>query len=185
MLYSYTCYGSPLTDFSPGSTMLDLSWKPATFEGKNVFDFSVSTGMGNRWAVNYRQMNYDTTYNAVEYSAKNKELNVIYQLNKNVLLYTGYSMTKGSNKNMGKAIDDKNVPQVGAIAMKKLNDTLTLYSILGGGNNVANVEFGLSYQVNPVMEITSTYRHFTVEKVGQTKVKENFRGFGFGITNKM
>lgn len=185
MLCSHICFASPLEDFSQGRTAIDLSWKPVTFEGSNVFDFSVSTGLGNNWAVNYRQINYDTSYEALDYSAKNRELNLIYKVNENVQLYTGYSKTTGYNKTVGEDSQDKNVIQVGAIATKKLSDRMTLYTILGGGINVANVEFGLSYQICPVIEITSTYRHLSVEKIGPSKVKENFRGFGMGVTYKM
>ncbi len=93
-------------------------------------------------------------------------------------LYIGHSHTESE-------AGHKSVVQAGVIAARKLSDRVTLYTILGAGRDVVNVEFGLSYRLRPDLELTTTYRHLTVEKVGRASAKENFRGFGLGVTWKI
>ncbi len=185
MLLSQVCLASPLDNFKPGSMAVDASLKPYTFEGSNAWDISITAGLNKNWAVAGRQTRYDAGYAGVNYRITNQELNLIYKVNDQLQLYTGYSHTSGIRQSTGLNTADKDVFQAGVIATKKLDKRTTLYTILGGGKNVANVEFGLSYQLAPHLELTTTYRHLTVEKVGSATVKENFRGFGMGLTYKI
>jgi opacity protein-like surface antigen len=79
---------------------------------------------------------------------------------------------------------DKNVLQTGVTGTKRLSDKVRIYTILGGGDNFTNVEFGAAYALSPSMELNGIYRHLTVEKVGSANIKANLHGFGLGITYK-
>lgn len=181
LLMSAAGHASPLRDFTPGRWAVDLNWKPYTYVGENAFDLGVTAGLGNNWAVAYRQMDYDTAGNPGDYRVKSRDINLVRKMSDSFQLYAGCSRITGHVKG-GPPLAAKTVAQLGAIVTRKLNDRLTLYGILSGGSNVTNVEFGLSYRISPSLELTSTYRHLTVEKVGPTRAKENFRGFGLGIT---
>jgi hypothetical protein len=184
-LLSGTGQASPLDDFAPGRWAVDLSWKPHVYMGANAFDFGVAAGLGNNWAVAYRQIGYDTAGESGDYRTTSRDLCLVRKLGDGLQLFVGGSRTTGRGQGSGDALAAKTVLQAGAIAIRKLSDRLTLYGILGGGSNVTNVEFGLYYRISPSLELTSTYRHLTVEKVGSARAKENFRGFGLGVTVKI
>ncbi|MDR7867080.1 MAG: hypothetical protein RIN56_09670 [Sporomusaceae bacterium] len=171
---------SPLQDFSSGRLALDLNWKPYSFSGGHAAEFGVTAGLGGHWALAFRQINFDTAGHTRDYGTHNREINLIRKLGDGLQLYVGHSRTCG-----GAGINAKNVLQAGVIAARKLGDRYTLYAILGGGKNVANIEFGLSYRLNPHLELTSTYRHLTADKIGEGAPRHNYRGFGLGLTWKI
>jgi len=183
LLLFQTGYASPLNDFSQGSTAVDLARSVSHLRyGGSGWDFSVTTGLGNEWAVKYRQINYDTEYSGDSYAAKSGDLQLIYKADDAIQFYLGYSRTMGYDKTIGQGIADKNALVVGTIATHALSKRTKLYAILGGGENVTNIEFGLSFQLKPGVELTPSYRHLTVEKVGPTRIKENYRNFNLGLT---
>lgn len=182
VILSQVCYASPLNDFTRGITVVDLNSNIHTFLGTNCFDVTISRGLGNGWATSSRLTGYDTSYNASAYRVRNREINILRKINDNLQIYAGYSKTTGYDKLVGHDLTDKDVVQAGIIASKKLGDKLILYTILGGGRNVTNIEFGLSHKLNSALELTTTYRHLTVEKVGPSQAKENLRGFGLSLT---
>ncbi len=180
------CFASPLANFSKGAVAVDLEWSAHASQGTNTTNnFGITTAVGDRWAINYRQTNYDPKDESLAFHAKNKEVNLIYKIHDNLQLYSGYSRTSATNETTGLELPDKNVVQIGAIVTKKLSERTTLYTILGGGKNVTNIEFGLSYQLQPGVELTSTYRHFSAEKAGPAENKLNLRGFNLGMTWKI
>lgn len=184
--FSSMCFASPLDNFSKGAVAVDAQWSVHGFQGTNSdTNFGITAALGDNWAVNYRQTDYKPNDSISTFKAKNRELNLIYKVKDNLQLYGGYSKTSSTDLFSGLALPDKNVAQIGAIALKKLGDRTTLYTIIGGGKNVTNIEFGLSYQLYPGLELTSTYRHLSVEKVGPLSNKLNLRGFGLGATWKL
>jgi hypothetical protein len=176
---------SPLTDFSQGRVAVDLMWQPHTFEGTYAFAGSATVGLGGNWAIGYRQLGYEVSTPAGDWRTRNQEINLIHKLREDIQLYAGYARTTGSGLHGSRGLDTKKVLQAGAILSKKLGDRTVAYAILGGGANLTNIEFGLSWQMEPGLELTATYRHLTVEKVGPVGAKENFRGFGAGLTWKI
>lgn len=186
LLYCPAGYASPLQDFSRGHMAFDVNWKPDAFRGgTNKWEISGTAGLDGRWAVNYRQINFSPKFENCELSTSNKELNLIYKVNPNIQLYTGYSMTKGHETLSGNHIPDKKTVQGGIIGMKNLGHSTTLYGILGGGNHTDNIEFGLSYQLQKNLEITTSYRHLEFKRIGSEHYEEDFRGFGVGFTYKL
>ncbi|MDR3589561.1 MAG: hypothetical protein P4N41_07835 [Negativicutes bacterium] len=180
----FPCPGaaSPLTDFSRGAAAVDVSYNIHTFEGfNNSYSFGLTTGLGNDWAFNFRQAGYDPVHNSTLYDAINREFNVVRKIDDTWQLYGGFSTTSGSGN---AAFWHKNVIQGGVIGTKKLNDRTTFFVNMGGGWNVANVEFGFSYQLQPGLEISSIYRHLTVEKIEHYDDKLNMRCINLGVTWK-
>jgi predicted porin len=185
LLYCHPGYASPLQDFSPGHMALDVNWKPDSFRGgKNNWDFSGTVGLDGRWALNYRQISFSPKFEGINLYTSNKELNLLYKIDPNIQLYAGYSITKGHETLSGRRLAQNNKVQGGIIAMKSLGQRTTLYTILGGGSDSANIEFGLSYQMKKNLELTATYRHLEFKRVGSQKCEEDFRGFGIGFTYK-
>lgn len=185
LIYCQAGYASPLQDFSPGHAALDVNWKPDSFRGgKNKWDLSATVGLNGQWALNYRQIDFSPKSNGVQIETDNKELNLIYKIDPNIQLYAGYSITKGHEKISGRRLPQQNSAQGGIIAMKSLGHSTTLYTLLGRGDHSANVEFGLSYQMQKNLEMNVTYRHLEFKKLGSKKWEEDFRGFGIGFTYK-
>jgi predicted porin len=123
---------------------IGVNWKPDSYEGgKNKFDISETLGLNKRWALNYRQMDYNPSYDDANFDTSNKELNLIYKIDPHLQVYAGYSKTTGHDTLSGHELAKKTAAQAGIIAMTSLNKRTTLYTLLGGGDNVANVEFGL------------------------------------------
>jgi len=175
---------SPLADFSPGRWALDLSAKPLVFQGERAAEWGVTAGLGNGWALAGRQTVYDVFADPGRYRTRNSEVNLVRRASGELQIFAGWSHTSAGARGGALALPGKNVAQIGVIGRRELNDRLTLYVAIGGGLNMANIEFGLSYCLRPGLEATGTYRHLTAEKVGPARVKENFRGFGLGFTLK-
>ncbi len=170
---------SPLEDMSAGRWAVDLNWKPNSFIGGSAFEFGVTAGLGNGWAVGGRQLGYDIGGHNGDYRARHQEINVIRKVGDHLQLYAGQARTSGG------WLAVRSIIQGGVIATRKLGDRFTLYGNLGGGSRVANVEFGLSYSLRSDLELTAAYRHLTVDRDHHGAVKDNYRGFGLGVTWKI
>lgn len=179
---SYT-NASPLQDFSQGKVAFDVNWKPDSFRGgQNKWEYSITTGVGSRLALGYRQIDFSPRFLGKQIDASNKEVNIIYKMNENIQLTAGYSMTKRHGAFSDRSSEDNaNMAEAGIIAVKSLGHATTLYTLLAIGSKGDNVEFGLSYQIRKNLELTTTYRHLEYNSgFGQ----EDFRGFGVGLTLK-
>lgn len=128
-ILSSVAMASPLTDFSRGNAALDINYRAnadynvdpgidgkgklgdVAFDSNNNLEWGYTYGIGNNWAMQYRQAtlkgtlglyngNYGqsesekrystTTINAnVEAKAKVEEYNVLYKINKNLIAFTG------------------------------------------------------------------------------------------------
>ncbi len=185
LIYCQAGFASPLENFSPGHAALDVNWKPDAFRGgQNKWDFSGTVGLNGRWAINYRQFDFSPNFKGNQLETSNKEVNLLYKINPNIQLYAGYSIAKGHEMFSGRRLPQQNMAQGGIIAMKSLGHSTTLYTILGRGDNSANVEFGVSYLIRKNLELNVTYRHLEFKKLGPEKLEEDFRGFGIGFTYK-
>lgn len=184
LLYCQAGDASPLQDFSPGHMAIDVNWKPDSFRGgKNNWEFSGTAGLNNHWAVNYRQISFNPTYEGRNLYTNNKELNLIYKINPSIQLYAGYSLTKGHETGSGNDLPQKNLVQGGIIGMKSIGHGTILFGNVGGSNHSANIEFGLSHQIQKNLEVTATYRHLEFREA--SNLQEDFRGFGIGFTYKI
>lgn len=178
LLYCIPCAASPLQDFSQGKVAIDVNWKPDSFRGgDNKWEYSGTVGLGDRWGLNYRQINFNPKLNDKTIGTSNKEVNVLYKMNDNFQLMAGYSMTKRN----GTMPSDSHMVQGGIIASKSLGHSTTLYTLLSLGSKADNVEVGLSCQIKKGLELTTTYRHLEYDSGNG---QQDFRGFGLGLTFK-
>ena len=180
LLTAAPVFASPLEDFSSGRLAVDLNWKPHSFAGGDALEIGATAGLGGNWAISCRQLGFDTPGHLNDYRVRHREINLIRKIGDRLQIYAGHAHT---GRHTG--IEAKDVVQLGVIVAKKMGDRFTLYTNLGGGKNVANIEIGLSYRLNPHLELTSTYRHLTVEKIGEGAPRHNYRGFGLGLTWKI
>jgi predicted porin len=159
-----------------------VNWKPNIFwGGDNKWEFSGTVGLGDRWAMNYRQINFKPKFNGNPIDSSNKEVNVIYKMNDTIQLMAGYSMTKRHGTFSTHSLPKDNMVQGGVIASKSLGPSTTLYTLLSLGSKGNNIEVGLSYQIEKDLELTTTYRHL---EYNSGRGQEDFRGFGIGLTFK-
>lgn len=184
-----TCQASPLQDFTQGNTALEINWRP-NVEFRHTpenslptgIEFSLSHGLGDKTAVEYRHISGESFSKSVD-TFHNTELNLLYKLDNNIQLYSGYSATSVRVKATNLLLE-KNQMQFGLIGIKPLSKKTTLYAIAGGGNNLVNIEAGLSYLLSPGLELNATYRHLSVENMVPAKTKAHIRGVGLGIGYK-
>lgn len=176
---------APMQNPDKGKAMLDIGRSIHSFEGGKVVDGGFSIGLDKNWSMSYRHTNFHPDDWGTRIDTKYNELNLNYKYNDNLQLYAGYSRTKGNVHSSGQELDTRNTFQAGVIGFKKLSPDLTLFASLGGGDNVANVEFGLTKHITPQWDATLSYRHLSVEKIGPAGLKENLRSFAMGVSYKL
>lgn len=215
-------FASPLNDYSPGKTVIDLNFRNAdvdanassdgnnvlsqTFGKKSNIDWGITTGLGNKIALQYN--GYDakskdavmysdgTETNAMNFALKTQEFNVLYQLDKNVSVYTGIVKTQGSyNQNdtydgittsTGSSTNRKNKIQFGLVGSTKLADKTTAYAQIGVASDFTNWKIGVSQEIAPNLDFNVDYRRIQVKNLDNsgTNVDITAKGFGFGVSYK-
>lgn len=170
---------APLTDFEGHSVSIDAACATYMDTGSaSSRHFGATVPLNKDWALQYRQ----TRYEPGNYSAKNQEWNVVHKLSPRLQVYSGYNTTSSSPLAGAPSLSDKKSFHSGIIYSQPLGHKTTLYTNLGGGDNVANVEFGLAYHVSKSFDINATYRHLSVEKIDPSGGQLNLRGFYLGMT---
>ncbi len=203
-------FAAPLADYSAGKVAIDVMSLPNSSartdlnvllhpidgDGKSGnFDWGLTAGLGNKFALQYRQYDPETYNQAgdITYKTSTKQLNLLYQLDKNLSVFAGYhrAVWRAYRSTPFSETEDKGSFQGGIIASTKVMDKLTAYTVLGFGSNVANYELGLSYAVSPNVEVNVEYRDMRVKGMafkapfaGETITNSEFRGIGYGLTFK-
>lgn len=208
-------FASPLADFSQGKTTVDVTWFPnlsmkdryaSAFDNgtdratgrKGNFDFGLTSGLGRKWAVQYRQFNpetksYRTGMDTQKFGFESQELNVLYELDQNLSAFAGwhqakYTFTSTINPNM--SASNNNVIQIGLIGTTQIAPKTHLFGVIGAGKDLSSCEIGLSYEVTKQLDFSILYRY---KKAGQLddvtfgqpyRDKVTAKGFGFGATYK-
>ncbi|MCE5285236.1 MAG: hypothetical protein LLG02_05220 [Pelosinus sp.] len=211
---------APLTDYSAGKTSIDLTWRNTeisgnsgterTFDKNGNMDWGITTGLGNNFAIQYRQFNpesKDTTSHSnpsVTTTMKGKvdtqEFNVLYKIDKNVAVYTGIMKTKayfnrkdtvyGSDEYLwGGASTSKNRWQIGVVGSAKLAEKTTGYASLAAGKDLTSWELGIAQEVAPNVDFNISYREIKANNnsggdFGSTNIDGTAKGLGFGISYK-
>ncbi len=169
-------FASPLTDYSAGKIAVDITYYPnlnmeadhsdgglVKTDGKNKFAFGLTTGLGNRWAIQYKYFSpkgVDPIWADRTNRTKTQEFNLLYQLNMNWSVFAGYHSAKYNLSffdSVWSQTHTKGTAQFGLIGSTKIFDKTRLYGSAGFGNRLTNLEFGLSYEVNPNLEFNLTY----------------------------
>lgn len=189
-------FAAPLTDYSQGKTAIDLNWRntevkgeSVTFDKKYNIDWGITSGLGNDWAIQYRQFNpkSDATEIAGSFhkaKLKTQEFNVLRKLDGNVSAYTGVMKTKGELD--GGSSSSKNKWQLGITGSTQLADKMTAYASLGAGKDLTTWQIGVAYEVAPNVDFNLDYRQIKADKLDfdGEKVDGKAKGLGFGITYK-
>lgn len=199
---------APLTDYSAGKTAIDLTIRSSdiningssidpTYNKSSNLDWGITTGLGNKFALQYNEYNAkskDTTFrNSIENAeVKTQEFNILYQLDNNLSLYTGVIKAKGSVNNSRIPIpitaDDKSKMQIGLIGSTKIGDKTTAYASLGVASDITNWKIGVSQEIAPNLEFNVDYRNTKITSVKYSGINDSFdvtsKGLGYGITYK-
>lgn len=190
---------SPLTDYSAGKVALDVNWTPNTklegstafgsesFDGKNGnFDFGLTAGLGNKWAIQYRYANpVSKDFASYHVGLRSQEVNLLYQLNNNLSAFIGWHQAKIST-NFPVAADNRNSWQIGLIGTTEIAKKTSLYGIVGAGSGLFSAEAGVAYAFDKSLDLNLFYRYKRVDslKVYSEEIDTTAKGFGLGITYK-
>jgi opacity protein-like surface antigen len=204
-------FAGPLTDYSAGKVAIDLTLYPVKMEANHSdgggipvktnienenLDFGITTGLGNKWAIQYRHFNpkgQDPVYSSRTNQTRTQELNVLYQVNKNWSAFAGYHLADYRllfNNVIHSATETKRTVQFGIIGTTRIFEKTNLYGLVGIGSQLSNLEVGLSYELTPNLELNVSYRqlknnhlNFNAPFQGRT-VDSTVKGWGFGLTCK-
>ena len=213
-------YASPLTDYSVGKTTIDLMVRntdsevtdregPISLGRKSNLDFGITTGLGNRLAIQYSNYNAKAK-DAVFYSSasetdrmngklKTQEFNIMYKVDKNISAYTGLVTIKGSlienDRDNGTNIDTtypyssgtKKKMQFGLVGSTKLGEKTSAYAQVGVASDYTNWKIGVSQEIAPNLDFNIDYRRLKVKKLSYEAGDASdvtVKGLGYGVTYK-
>ena len=214
MLLTGVALASPLTDYSAGKVSIDVNYSKQGidfnqegwvqgFTKKGKWDFGGTFGLGNKFAVQYVQVdtgpNPTTTYDkdgnlrdgyTDSYKLHTQQFNVLYQLDKSFSVYTGIFRTNGTwtNYDLMKNYhsNTENIWQFGVLGYTKLADKLTGSASVGIGKNLNTYHIGLGYAFTPNLEFNIMYDYKKVkglyDEVGRYDITA--KGMKYGITYK-
>jgi opacity protein-like surface antigen len=218
MIFCSIASAAPLTDYSAGKTSIDLTLRDAknsfgiddnTFnprDSKVTVDSTITVGVGNKFALQYRNFKpKPNSSNGDPFEIKTKEVNLLYQINKNVSVLSGLLTASGainSTNHVGYmpytlTFEQKNFWQVGLIANNQIAPKTTLWGMATVGENLTNAEIGLSQNLSKNIDFNVSYRHFELKNCTEKCLYANGfstgpdygyelqgSGFGCGITYK-
>jgi opacity protein-like surface antigen len=185
---------SPLTDYSAGKVALDVNWTPNndieangySIDGKNAnFDYGLTAGLGNKWAIQYRYFNpVSKDYGNYHAGVRSQEVNLLYQLDKNLSAFAGWHQAKITTNAPGFTLDNKSTWQVGLIGTTALSNKTSLYGIVGAGGSLFSAEAGFAYALNKDLDVNLFYRYKRIDdlKVNDYELDTTTKGFGLGLT---
>ena len=207
MMLCSVAAASPLMDYSAGKAAIDVSVYPSLdFHLTNNqgydqspggvsgnIDWGLTAGLGNKFAVQYRQFNPKTvTYNGSLHEIvklDTQELNGLYKLDKNLAGFVGYHQAKNVDYTWGNSLTSfgKNTMQVGLVGTTPIGDKFSLFGTVGVGSGLTNFEVGVAYAVTPNLDLNVLYRDLRVNGVkfnAGVECKNEVKGFGYGLTYK-
>ncbi len=187
---------SPLSDYSAGRAALDVNWTPRldmeagglSGAGKSGnFDFGLTAGLGDRWAIQYRHFNpVSKNYGGFHGGIRSQEINLLYRLDKNLSAFAGWHRAKITTNHPGLSLPYKGTWQLGLIGTAPVAKKTTLYGIVGAGSNLLNAEAGLSYALTRELDVNLFYRYRQVDhlRINAVDLDTTVKGFGLGLTYK-
>lgn len=193
LLLTGVAFAGPLTDYAKGKTAVDISLMPKldgeaasgpgtlTLDGKNSnIDWSVTTGLGGKFALQYRQFNPESkTYPWGYGGLDTQELNVLYRLDKGLSAFAGLHRAKISSPFNGST---QNALQLGLLGTTPLGPKFQLYGVVGFGKNLFNGEAGIAYQLAKNTDLNLFYRYKKVDGLEPYDVDATLKGPGVGLT---
>ena len=200
-LMTSVAMAAPQTDYSPGKTTIDLTMRNTegkdswdTYDKKNNLDWGVTTGLGNDWAIQYRQFNPKSKVTNFDgYQAKTqlktREINVLRKVTENVSVYAGVMRVQGVYDEVSYPTEkssSKNKLQLGLVGSTKIADKLIGYASVGAGKDLTAWQIGAAYEVAPNVDFNVDYRQIKAKKLNFSGAESDgeAKGLGFGISYK-
>jgi predicted porin len=213
MLTITTSFASPLTDYSEGKVAIDIAFQApkitdandvvgstGSMDGKSVTSFGITAGLGNKWAIQYKQVSpkskdqtVDLLGTSLVYHEKLtiKEVNALYRLDKNISALVGIGQIKGNyydNTSTNDNTDKKNILQVGFVGSVPVADKTNAYAAATFGKNLTSWMLGLSYALDQNIDMNLFYGYNKYENLSwqNTAGQSDFtvKGVGYGVTYK-
>ena len=200
---------SPLTDYSQGKVAIDISVRPSNdikesnlgnFDGKTSYEYGLAVGLGNNFAVQYKNYNpqskdvalFGTTANG---KLDTQEFNVLYKVDKNLTVFTGITQAKSIYNINGVGTftgETKSNWQVGVTGQTSLGDKVTGYATIAAGQDTSAYKIGASYAIDKNLDFDVFYGQNKYNKVkynsdlGSAIADANYtvKGIGYGVTYK-
>ncbi len=177
-------HASPVTEFEKGALSVEIgSTLDSKVSGRGkvsadvVGDFGFKTaataGVNDRFAVQLKHGMFKSKTSTIPTAlgslttyakAEPSDLNVLYKINPNLTLITGYEHTKIS---YGAHVYDasKSALHIGFTGTHKLNDQYTLFATMLGGKDVSLKEIGVSYKMSDSTTFNVSYAEREVKNV--------------------
>lgn len=202
LMLSGTVLASPLTDYSPGKIAIDINsfsnfnanltnnqgFNSTFTTNSGVNEFQITTGLGNKIALQYRHSQPEFTQGII-LRCPIEEVNVLYQINKNLSTFVGYHGSVFEFDGIGEITEKRNTIQFGLTGNSIITDQMKLYGTVGFGPDITNYEVGLSYDIVKNAELNIFYRDIDLKKYNSlagngVNVSAKFSGIGYGLTLK-
>ncbi|MDR1702051.1 MAG: porin family protein [Sporomusaceae bacterium] len=210
-LMSSAAFAAPLTDYESGKASIDLmvrsskntlSFADFDFDSKYNWEPSVTVGIADKWALQYRNLNAKSGatdssgyvigipyYGKATAKLQASEFNVLYSLTPQVSAFIGYVSAKGNiyaenyiGPNIDASSSRTNTWQVGVLGNAPLAEKVSAYGVFGAGSKWLNYEIGLSYAFTENVEFNVDYRYVKAKDLDEVDFRT--KGFGFGVTYK-
>ena len=130
-------------------------------KGESGYKFSVTTGLSDKFALQYRQgfcKSEEKTFGPMTTYAESKpvDFNLLYKVNPHLMLIAGYEHTKIA---YGDFIAPKSHSgfHIGLTGSHKLDDKATLFATLVSGKDASLKEAGIIYKLSGVSTFTVAY----------------------------
>lgn len=219
--FATTGFASPLTDYSNGKVAIDISLQAPSIsesfhdtdgsrvslpkaDGKNTASFGITAGLGNHWAIEYKNFSPKTkntdylgisTFNT---KLQTNEINVYYQVDKTTSFFTGITQAKAKQWSAGTTdveggtvnTDRKNIWQIGVSTSTPISSSSNIFAAAALGKDLAAYKIGISYQLDKNWELNTYYGYNKYKGLkwddGYSNDRSTFtaEGIGYGVTYK-
>lgn len=219
VMMSNVALASPLMDYSAGKGSIELQWRDAKntilqdglsldYPNKVNVDAAVTLGIGNNFAIQYRNFSPKSDYKHIidnggttEQTVKleESEFNLLYKLDKNIAVFAGRVNVKGTIEqshstgifgDISIPSESKRIFQVGLVGSTQVADKTNLWGSIGTGSKLTSLEIGVGYEFAPNWEFDVSYHKLTVKEVRYIlpvpvpMIENATEGFGLGVTYK-
>ncbi len=177
ILTGTTAFASPTAEFEKGAVVLEVGstlnskvkgqgYMSIDANGDSGYKYSIITGLSDKFALQYKQGNFKSEQKTVSIAglgslttyakAEPMDINLLYKVNPNLVLITGYEHNKISYGQYV-APASRSAFHIGLTGTHKLDDKATLFATVLTGNEVSLKEAGVSYKLSAVSAVTVSY----------------------------
>lgn len=198
---------SPYTDFERGTSSAEIGIirsELKTSDGggsidwdkKTNLDFGVTTGLSDKFALQYKYQNLDSSSTYLygytgKVDGKVHELNLLYKLDPHAYAFLGIQRLSGDLTISGSGsadIDSTTVAQIGVTGVTKLSDKLNGWGTIALGDDNYSYELGLGYGLAANTDLNLFYRYKKFDNLEFKNSGYEFdaksKGLGVSVTYK-